>query len=190
NHSMTSADREIVRALKKGELGAFKKLYDLHEAALFRLAMQILDNRADAEDALQNAFLNVFRKVSEFKGSASLSTWLYRIVVNACLKIREKRPAMERIDRVPEPPAASAQKDPAVLEAHEALKRALPDLPLQQRMVFTLAEVEGFEMNRISEILNIQPSTARFHLFKAKERLRERLRPYLTDETFTSRDEP
>lgn len=175
---MAPSDKELVSALQKGDLEAFKTLYEKHEGPMLRLAMQILNHRPDAEDALQNAFLNLHRKVSGFQGSASFTTWFYRIVVNACLKIREKRRPMERLDDFSEHQAAAPTGDPAHIEAGDALKREIAGLPLRQRMVFTLSEVEGFEAKHVGEILNIKPGTVRFHLFKAKERLRERLRPH------------
>jgi RNA polymerase sigma-70 factor (ECF subfamily) len=178
---MTRSDEALINALKAGDLDAFRRLFLKHEGTMLRLATQILGNRADAEDAVQDAFLTLFRKVSGFRGRSSFTTWFYRIVVNACLKIREKRRPAEGLD-AHAPRVAGRDRDAcADREVRDALEAGIAGLPMQQRLVFTLAEVEGFSPVRIGTILDLRPGTVRFHLFKAREKLRERLRPFFRD---------
>ena len=156
-------------------------LFEKHRDPMLRVAVRILGNRADAEDAIQDAFLALYRKAGAFQGGSSFNTWFYRIVVNACLKIRRKRQSMRKVmeraaikDKPVFPEAAEAES-----EAREALDREIEALPMRQRMVFVLTMVEGFSLNETAEILDLRPGTAGYHLFKARERLRERLRPFL-----------
>lgn len=177
----TDSDKDLVSALKRGEIGSFQALFERHRDPMLRVAFRILGNRADAEDAIQDAFLALFRKAAAFRGGSSFNTWFYRIVVNACLKIRRKRRAMrETMEN------AAIQDGPSIrdagaadAEARSALDREIEGLPLRQKMVFVLSVVEGFSLKETAEILDLRPGTVGYHLFKARERLRERLRPYL-----------
>jgi RNA polymerase sigma-70 factor (ECF subfamily) len=149
---------------------------------MVRLATQILGNRSDAEDAVQEAFLVAFRKAGGFRGESSASTWLHRVLINTCLKMRERRRPAASLE---DPGRIEGPREPAPIESaeiREVLQLEIAALPLRQRIVFTLSEVEGTALEEIAAILALRSATVRYHLFKARERLRERLRPRL-DET-------
>jgi len=93
----TDSSEDLISALKRGEIGSFKVLFEKHRDPMLRVAVRILGNRADAEDAIQDAFLALYRKAGAFQGGSSFNTWFYRIVVNACLKIRRKRQSMRKV---------------------------------------------------------------------------------------------
>ena len=176
------SDEALVVSLRNGDLEAFRELYARHKDAMLRLAARILRNRADAEDAVQEAFLVLFRKVGGFRGSSSFATWFYRIVVNASLQILKAQSAAhalrERAVRE-SPGVAPAPRNPGMREAARILDREIEALPLRQRMVFTLIEVEGFSRGETAGILGLESGTVRYHFSVAKERLRRRLEPLL-----------
>ena len=140
------------------------------------LAFNMLGSAADAEDAVQEAFLRVYRSLPEFRGQASLSTWTFRILVNACHdigRLRQKR----REDALPEDPSVER---PAPLHDHPlraTLEKAIGRLAPRQREVFLLFEVEGFKHGEIAEILQIPEGTSKATLFEARRELRSLIAP-------------
>jgi RNA polymerase sigma-70 factor, ECF subfamily len=155
-------------------LEAFAQLYDAHGQRLKSIAFNLLGNAADAEDAVQEAFLKAYRGWQAFKGDAAPFTWLYRIVVNACMDTgrRRKRQPLEPED------AAPPDLRPATGHDHPlrlALEAALRKLAPRQRTVFLLAEVEGFTHREVAAILEIAEGTSKNDLFEAKRALRRML---------------
>jgi RNA polymerase sigma-70 factor (ECF subfamily) len=140
------------------------------------VAMNLLGNSSDAEDAVQEAFLKLHRAWGSFKGESLLSTWAYRILVNTCYDMGRQR--RRRPEPAPEP-QDETRPDPAAPAADHALRltieRALERLPELQRSVFLLFEVEGFKHREIAEILEIPEGTSKHALFTAKRELQERV---------------
>ena len=156
-------------------LAAFEELYDTHGARLKSIACNLLGNVADAEDAVQDAFLKAYRARGGFKGDAAPFTWLYRILVNSCLDLGRRR---KRRREEPEP-EAPADLRPASGDDHPlrlALEAALGKLAPRLRAVFLLAEVEGFTHREIARILDIAEGTSKHDLFRAKRQLQRLLR--------------
>ena len=156
-------------------LRVFEELYAAHGARLKSIACNILGSRADAEDAVQEAFLKAFRSWNAFKGDAAPFTWLYRILVNACMD-QGRRRQRRREEQEPDEPRArpDASRDhPLRLALDEALRRLGP----RHRAVFVLAEVEGFTHREIGEFLGIAEGTSKHDLFTARNELRRLLRP-------------
>jgi RNA polymerase sigma-70 factor, ECF subfamily len=154
---------------------AFEKLYATHGGRLKSVAMNLLGNVADAEDAVQDAFLKAYRARSAYKGDAAPFTWLYRILVNSCLDLGRRR------KRRREDPEAEAPLDlrPAAESDHPlrlALETSVARLAPRLRAVFLLAEVEGFTHREIAEILEIAEGTSKSDLFQAKRQLQRMLR--------------
>jgi RNA polymerase sigma-70 factor (ECF subfamily) len=138
------------------------------------VAMNLLGNTPDAEDAVQEAFLKLHRSLPGFKGESLLSTWLYRILVNTCYDMGRKR--KRRPEPAPEPDAQETPDPPAPASDHAlrlTIERALDRLPEPQRSVFLLFEVEGFKHREIGEILDIPEGTSKHALFVAKRELQE-----------------
>lgn len=137
------------------------------------VAMNLLGSAADAEDAVQEAFLKVYRSAARFRGGSSVSTWIYRILVNTCYDLMRKgrrRPESPLPDEIPLGPGASADH-PLRL----ALEAALARLDPKERAAFLLCEVEGFSHREAGEILDVRENTSRTLLFRAKRRLRREL---------------
>jgi len=167
------AERALVEACRAGHAWAFEELYRTHGGRMKSVAMNLLGDTSDAEDAVQEAFLKLYSSLPSFKGNALLSTWLFRILVNTCHDIGRRRgrslerplPALDPAS-VPEP-SAPAVDHPLRLTLERFMKRLEP-LP---RAVFVLFEVEGFKHGEIAQILGIPEGTSRYSLFAAKKEL-------------------
>lgn len=158
------------------DIAAFEDLYRSHGGRMKSVAMNLLGNTSDAEDAVQEAFLKLYRSWASFKGESLRSTWLYRILVNTCYDMgRRRKRTPEPAAKDDEQPAAEprAPKDDPSLRL--TIERAVERLPDMQRSVFLLFEVEGFKHREIAEILDIAEGTSKHALFSAKRELQERL---------------
>ncbi len=153
---------------------ALVELYETHGGRMKSIAMNLLGSAADAEDAVQEAFLKVHRGAPGFRGGSSLSTWAYRILVNSCHDM------MRRGRRRPETPLPPDDELPrAGREDHPlrvAIERAVARLDPRERAVFLLCEVEGFSHREAAEILDVREGASRTLLFRAKRRLQAELR--------------
>jgi RNA polymerase sigma-70 factor (ECF subfamily) len=164
-------------AARSGDLELFRKLFDTHGERMKSVAYQLLCNRSDAEDAVQEAFLKAYRNAGTFRGGAAFSTWVYRILVNACHDLRRKRrsreDALEPDDSGLDRPerAAGVPRDKLRIELDRALRQIHP----MSRSVFVLFEVEGFKHREIGEMLGIPEGTSKNLLFRAKRELQDLL---------------
>jgi len=160
--------------VSKADVPAFEELYRRHSTQLFNLAWRMCGTRADAEDLLQEIFLQAYRKLPEFRGDSSVGTWLYRLAMNRCLdhlKSRQTRTngATTTLDEQAMParrPAGDAGVNRLDLE------RAIAQLPDGARAAFLLHDVEGFQHQEIAAILGISEGTSKSQVHKARMRLR------------------
>lgn len=162
-------DAELVEQCKRGNLRAFERLYELHSARMKSLAFHLVGNRADAEDTVQETFLKVYRALRGFAGGSSLSTWIYRILINCCYDNLRKQ------QRLAEKPASRELPSDPKLPLKLALERALEKLNERQRLVFLMFEVEGLKHSEIAAILQAPEGTCRSWLFEAKRELKRLL---------------
>lgn len=140
------------------------------------IAANLLGNTSDAEHAVQETFLKIYRASSAFQGGSRLTTWIYRILVNSCYDVlrRRRRRAEETLED-----AAGRQLFSRAVSSDEALRialeRSLAQLPPRARAAFLFFEVEGFSHREIGEILGIPEASSRTLLFDAKKRLQRLL---------------
>ena len=175
-------DREIVHRCRRGELGAFEEMYKRYGSRLYTVAYRMTGSAADAEDLVQDIFLQVYRRLDTFRGEAALGTWLHRLAVNACLDfVRSKQGRRQRVtdsaddlDAL-EAPAAGPWRPDAALDRMD-LERAIAQLPPSYRRAFLLHDVEGLEHHEIGATLGIAEGTSKSLVFKARTRLRALLR--------------
>ncbi|MFJ6571803.1 RNA polymerase sigma factor [Streptomyces sp. NPDC091292] len=165
-----------VRA-REGDEDAFEALVRRHGPLLLNLATRVLGDRAEAEDAVQDAFVSAWRRLPEYRGDAAFRTWMYRIVTNRCLNVlRARRPAA-RLDAVPEPAAPEHEGSPVrVAEAHEAMRDlavALGDLSPEQRACWVLRELHSQSYEEIAEAVGISQQAVRGRIFRARRALTE-----------------
>ena len=176
------ADRDIVQRCRRGEMDAFEELYKRFGSRLYTVAYRITGSAADAEDLVQDIFLQVYRRLDSYRGEAALGTWLHRLAVNACLDfVRSKQGRRQRLtdtaedlDAIPAP-ATGPWRAGAELDRMD-LERAVAQLPPSYRRAFMLHDVEGLEHHEIGEALGIAEGTSKSLLFKARTRLRIILR--------------
>ncbi len=168
-------DRVLVEDCWKGDLSAFERLYLRHGGRMKSLACNLLGNASDAEDAVQESFLKIYRGIRSFQGQSSFSTWIYRILVNTCLDIRRKRRGQE----IPEGEINTDRPQFAVPHRDHPLQLTLEKLvgklDGQLRHVFLMFEVEGFKHSEIAGILDISEASSKHALFEAKKELRRLL---------------
>jgi RNA polymerase sigma-70 factor (ECF subfamily) len=159
---------------------------------LFRAAWSILENRAEAEDAVQSAYLSAFAAIDRFEGRSSLSTWLTRIVVNEALgRARAARRRRAHLDGASVTllddyreklmrgslSGSAPDGDFARAQLRTLLEKAIADLPAAFRLVFVLREIEGLSVEEAAETLGLVPATIKTRLLRARRRLQEALAP-------------
>jgi len=162
-----SREIHLVRRCQKGDIKAFKELYDQHSEMLFSIAMRLLGSKEDSEDTLQNTFIKVYKNINQFRFDSKFSSYLVRILINTCYDTLEKRKHnpdfSDTFDLIED-----SQSD-----SHLALEEAIKNLPLKMRECFILFAVEGFKQFEISEILDISIGTVKAHISQAKAKLRQ-----------------
>jgi RNA polymerase sigma-70 factor (ECF subfamily) len=180
-----------IDALRSGDRAEFARMVDAYSAPIYRLGLKMLGNPQDAEDVLQNTFLNALTHLADFQGRSSLSTWLYRIASNEALMLmRRKKPAFNIEDVQTEDSDEGLMPeifvDWSLLpedelltgESKSAIDRAIASLPENLRMVFVLRDIEDISIKETAEILNLTESNVKTRLLRARMVLREQLSVY------------
>src|SRR5512135_777246 len=186
-----SDELALVRAAKAGDVSAFEQLIRRYDRNIFRIAQHITQNREDAEDVVQDAFLKAYENLEQFQGQSKFYTWLVRIAVNeALMKLRRRRP--ERMvsldeevrteeDSVPREVADWApnpEQQYTQGELRDILSRTIQGLPPSFRTVFVLRDVEGLSTEETAEALDLSIPAVKSRLLRARLQLRERLTKY------------
>lgn len=188
-------DADLIQALRVGDPAAAERLVYVFADRAYRLALAITGNQPDAEEAVQDAFWNVIRKIDTFRGDAALGSWIYRITANAAYRSRrsgarrrdeisldENRPFFHEDGSHADPGADWSIEidDPAMqTELRSALTSALEELPDHYRAVITLHDVEGLSMAEVAECLDITVPTAKARAHRARLLLRQRLADFM-----------
>lgn len=172
------SDQELVSACVAGEPGAFDSLVEQHQRNIYRLCYRFVGNHEDASDLSQEIFLRVHRGLRRFKGSAALSTWLYRIGVNVCLNhVSRRRPVTELIN--PERHIDSTSASPADLVAREEravkVRAAIARLPTKQRATLILRVYHELSHQEIASILGNSVGAVKANFFHALGNLKKHL---------------
>jgi RNA polymerase sigma-70 factor (ECF subfamily) len=167
-------DDVLVERARRGEMDAFEALYKRHSSAIFGLTLRMLQNRADAEDMLQEIFLQAYDRLPSFEGRSAFGTWLYRLSVNRCLDHLRSRGAKEQSRTEPLGPEVPSRVSPSGPRALE-LERAIGDLPPSSRAAFLLHHVAGFDHREVGEMMGIAVGTSKSLVHRARTRLKEAL---------------
>jgi RNA polymerase sigma-70 factor, ECF subfamily len=174
-------DAALAAACLSGDLTAYERLYSLHGARMKNLARSLLGTSADAEDAVQETFLKIQRRIATYRGQSSFSTWTFRILINTCYDARRSRLRKKEHPIEPGETDDTPPPEPRAPGAHPslrmALERAVATLTKHQRDVFLLYEVEGFHHAEIAAMLEITETASKNTLFQAKRNLRQLLEP-------------
>ena len=182
--SKADAEVRLIARAQRGNEAAFEALYDAHKRRIYSLCLRMTGNTAEAEDLCQEAFMQLFRKISTFRGESAFSTWLHRLAVNTVLMhLRKKGLQLVSLD---EPDASQDEPvkrdygddDRRLLGSVDRLTlgRAIDKLPPGYRTVFVLHDIEGYEHNEIAQFMNCSVGNSKSQLHKARMKLREWLR--------------
>lgn len=180
--SAERTDRQLLDAHLAGDAAAFGELVARHRDRLWNLALRTVGNPADAADALQDALVSAFRRAESFRGDAAVTTWLHRIVVNACLDrlryLRSRRTEELPTDDllltgivIPDPAEAS--------DVRKAVADALAQISTDQRAAIVLVDMEGYSVEDAATLLGCAPGTVKSRCSRGRARLAELLRPFL-----------
>jgi len=170
------SDEALVRRAQRGDRDAFAELVARHRDRVYAVTLRLTRNPADAEDALQETFISAFRGLDRFGGRAQVSTWLYRIAVNASYDtIARRRPELSLdADTLAEP---AAPHDGFERDAQRrALEQALGELPDDFREAVVLCDIAGLGAGEAAEVLGVPTGTVKSRVFRARAQLAERLR--------------
>lgn len=178
------SEAEAIERAKQGDAEAFETLYHLHKRRVYSLCLRMTANTAEAEDLTQEAFLQLFRKISTFRGESAFSTWLHRMSVNVVLMhLRKKGLAVVPLEDTIETEEESPKKEPGAEDPVLAssvdrlqLERAIDALPPGYRTIFVLHDVEGYEHNEIAEMVGCSIGNSKSQLHKARLKLRDLLK--------------
>jgi RNA polymerase sigma-70 factor (ECF subfamily) len=164
-------DRALLHAHLDGDAAAFPELVRRHQDQLWAVALRTLGHREDAADALQDALLSAYRSAGSFRGDAKVTTWLHRIVVNACLD-RVRRAKVRPTVPLPEDGGPEDTRDPlADRETALEIEAALAMLPDDQRAALVLVDVHGMPVDDVAAVLGVPAGTVKSRCSRGRARL-------------------
>ncbi len=188
----------FIKQLQAGKQAAFSKLLDDYQQKVFGTCISFIPNKEDAEDVAQEVFLEVFKSIAKFKGNSKLSTWIYRIATNKCLEFIRKKNTKKRFafmqtilgNEIPIDKTSyfTEFNHPGILlennEKSEIIFKAINTLPESQRVIFTLAKIDGKSYQEIVEITGKSLSSVESVMFRAKKNLQEKLENFYKKDIF------
>jgi len=190
-------DYELVKAIQAGRKELFAELVQRYERPLYHFGLKMCAEPRDAEDVVQETFLNAFKYLKDFRYETKFKNWLYRIATSNCIKKRrrskfapERELSLEEF--LPQDEAAVDRQVPAWAtlpldqllneELGQTLKQAIVEVPEKYRVVLVLRDIEGFSTEESAQILNLTPANIKVRLHRARLFLREKLKTYFADE--------
>lgn len=192
---MASSDAEIIEAVLQGDVERYGELVERYQLAAWKLAISFVGNVEDAKELAQEAFVQAYRRLRQFRGAARFSTWLYRIVANECkdfFRARARGPDLVSlsVDNAEEDSIPFELRDPAddprdALASRELavrIARALERLPMSQRTAFVLHHLNGLPLQEVAQVMGCRVGTVKAHLFRAAETLSRTVAPFVTTE--------
>ena len=186
-------DYDLVQAINAGQHDLFHDLVKRYEQKLYNFSLRMCRNPSDAEDMVQETFLNVFRYLKDFRYETKFKNWLYRIAASTCIKKRrkskfapERELSLEEFIRKDEAEAQAQTPEWALMplesllnaELSEMINQAIQELPEKYRLVIVLRDIEGFSTAETAQILGLSASNVKVRLHRARLFLREQLKGY------------
>jgi RNA polymerase sigma-70 factor (ECF subfamily) len=189
----TVSDEELLARIRAGDKSACDLCIEKHGPSLYRLALRLLNNEADAEDVVQESFLNAFNAIDSFEGRSDLGTWLYRITYNNVLmRLRGRPPEIVSVDRALDlgeegyavPQAffdwcCLPEEDFQSAEVRQELERAIRTLSPTLSSTFILRDLEGLSTRETAVALDTSEDVVKTRLRRARQQLRESLAAYI-----------
>jgi RNA polymerase sigma-70 factor, ECF subfamily len=183
-------DTELIEQAQKGNIDAFKKLVTKHKRNVYNLAYDLTRNKEDAEDVSQDVFIRAFSSIKKFRGDAKFSTWIYRITVNTCLSLKQRKSyktikTAQSIEDLIEtnietinPEKNSPEKHTEASFIRNDIEKALLKLTARERTIFIMRNYNEMRFSEIAEIIGVKTVTVRGINFKALEKMRKELAFY------------
>jgi len=190
-------DYDLIQSINSGQVEKFHDLVKRYDQKLYNFSLRMCRDHSDAEDMVQETFLNVFRYLKDFRYESKFKNWLYKVAASTCIKKRRKskfapekelslddfRPSdeAEPPDQVPEWALMPLDK---LLneELAGAINQGILSIPKKYRMVIVLRDVEGFSTAETAQILNISPANVKVRLHRARLYIRDKLKGYFENE--------
>jgi RNA polymerase sigma-70 factor (ECF subfamily) len=190
-------DFDLIQAINSGQAEKFQDLVKRYEHQLYNFSLRMCRNPSDAEDMIQDTFLNVFRYLKNFRHETKFKNWLYKVAASTCIKKRRKskfapekelsldeflpNDEADKPDHVPE--WAQQPLDKLLNEElHGVINKTILTLPKKYRMVMVLRDIEGFSTAETAQILNLSPSNVKVILHRARLYLRDKLKGYFEND--------
>lgn len=166
-------DADLLTRVVEGDHDAFTTLMHRHEDRVFAVCLRIMGNRTSALDATQETFLTLYRKANQYRATAAVGTWLYRIAVNTCYDLlrKEKRRPSEAMPSYLDPADPRAQDQYTSIELRPSVEAALATLTADFRAVIILSDIEGMGLPEVAEALEVPLGTVKSRLFRARRQL-------------------
>lgn len=179
------SDEELIDSVLKGNIRDFDVLIERWQKPLFNFVMRFMNSEEEARDACQDTFVNAYRNLAKFKKQSRFSSWLFKIAINRCNTLLRKRKRWkmffdpmgekeEYVDRLAED--LSAEQTVEREQIYERIRRAIAQLPPEQKTVLLLKEYEGYKFHEISEMLDCPVSTVKSRMYYALDGLRKALK--------------
>jgi RNA polymerase sigma-70 factor (ECF subfamily) len=190
-------DFDLIQAINSGEVDKFQDLVKRYEAKLYNFSLRMCRDPSDAEDMIQDTFLNVFRYLTNFRYETKFKNWLYKVAASTCFKKRRKskfapdkelsleeflpKDETEKPDHVPQWALMPLDK---LLNEELAgvINKAIITLPKKYRMIILLRDIEGFSTTETAQILNLSPSNVKVRLHRSRLYLRDKLKGYFKND--------
>ncbi len=196
-------EANLISRLKAGDKSACAECIEIHSPLVYRLALRLMGNEVEAEDVLQETFLNAFKAIDSFEGRSGLGTWLYRIAYNASMmRLRRSDPYTISVEETLDTDGLAVvpsqlfdwcclpEKDFENDEVRQELDMAVNELPETLKAVFVLRELEGLSTAETANALEISEGAVKVRLHRARLWLRERLSDYFADVAQNSQEIP
>lgn len=166
-------DAVLLERVVGGDREAFTVLMGRHQDRIFSVCLRMMGNRASAMDATQETFLTLFRKANQYRGGASVGTWLYRIAINNCYDLlrKERRRPTERIPDYLDPADPRSEDAFGSVELSGPIRSALAGLSPDFRAVVVLSDIEGHSLPEVADSLDLPIGTVKSRLFRARRQL-------------------
>ncbi len=172
------SNSELVKKSQLGDKSAFEELVKRHQELVFSLSFKLTGNRELANDVAQEAFIRAWKAIGKFRGDSTFGTWIYRITVNTAWTLRKKakKHYSLNIEDTQEPVVIDEKKDPELVAINSdlslVLRKALNQIPLEQRIIVELKNIEGRSHKEIADYLDISVTAAKVRLHRAHQKLR------------------
>lgn len=194
NEHVGTQEQLLLERIQNGDKKAFAELVFDYEKPIYRICYRFFGNEEDSLDAVQEVFIKVYRYIGKFEGKSSLKTWIYRIAANTCITAFEKKKKeKEGLLKVfsnwfnsfyqASPEDQVVEQETSLLNVKTVTEK-LADLPEIYRMPVILKDIEGFSMDKISEILEIPLGTVKSRINRGRAILHDLLRPYYKGESY------